>query len=114
MIYFGFAVADSMFEADCLIRHTILTLDEVLHRVGLGVVSCINPNHESTIKAMHSLGIHVPTTESAQSILLQPGDQLIVMGIRGPKRGLAKEYSDEVIAEARFVFKLYEVLGASA
>lgn len=36
-IFFGFAVADSMFSGDCLIRRRVLTLDEVREIIAICV-----------------------------------------------------------------------------
>ena len=49
--YFGFALADSMFNGDCTINRRSLSIEEVKERVAQGVESCCNPSHKATIDA---------------------------------------------------------------
>lgn len=109
-VYFGFALADSMF-SDGLITRRTLPIDEVKAFVESesGVVSCCNPSHGATIDAMNTrfgLGVAIPATPPRVS--LQDGDSVIVMGVRGlPRLTDRHEYTDEEVAGATFVFSLY-------
>ena len=107
-IFFGFALADSMF-SDGLITRRTLSIDEVKTLVTAGVVSCCNPSHQATITAMQSrfnLEVAIPATPPRVS--LQDGDSVIVMGVRGlPRLTDRHEYTDEEVAGATFVFSLY-------
>ena len=107
-VYFGFALADSMF-TDGLITRRTLPIDEVKSLVNTGVESCCNPSHGATIDAMNTrfgLGVAIPATPPRVS--LQDGDSVIVMGVRGlPRLTDRHEYTDEEVAGATFVFSLY-------
>lgn len=113
MIYFGFALADSMFESDCLIARRVISVDEARQRIAAGVVSCCNPSHQATIAAMRQrYGIDVPIPEMPPRVVLRPGDSLIVMGVRGlPRLTDRHEYTEAEIASATFAFTEYHVLG---
>jgi hypothetical protein len=107
-VYFGFALADSMF-SDGLITRRTLSTDEVKTLVQAGVVSCCNPSHQATITAMQSrfnLEVAIPATPPRVS--LQDGDSVIVMGVRGlPRLTDRHEYTESEVAGATFVFSLY-------
>ena len=109
---FGFAIADSMFTADCTIKRQSLTLDDVKAQIG-EVVPCLNPSHTATIVAMNTrFGLDVAIPEIAPKVALGVGDSVIVMGVRGLPRldATRHEYTDDEIAQASFVFTKYTVL----
>ena len=110
-IFFGFALANSMFGKDCDINRHILTIDEVRDLIEAGVIPCLNPSHIATIDAMRSrFGIDVEIPESPPQVCLQSGDSIIVMGVRGlPRLTDRHEYSVEEIEAASFEFVLYSV-----
>ncbi|MDO4700694.1 MAG: hypothetical protein Q4A69_08430 [Moraxella sp.] len=110
--FFGFAIADSMFASDCTITRKSLTADEAKVIISKGVEPCLNPSHQATINAMNSrFDIHVAIPEVAPKVLLQAGDSLLVMGVRGLPRldATRHEYTNDEIASATFVFSLYTV-----
>lgn len=109
--YFGFALADSMFSGECTITRRTLTAEAVKELVQRGVVPCLNPSHEATIKAMQTrFGIDVPIPEKPPQVSLGNGDAVIVMGVRGlPRLTDRHEYTDEEIANATFGFAVYTV-----
>lgn len=108
--YFGFAIADSMFSASCLIARKPLTVDEV-RAMGGELIPCLNPSHSATIKAMEErFGIHVEIPEAPPSVRLESGDSLVVMGVRGlPRLTDRHEYTESEIASASFSFSMYTV-----
>jgi len=110
-IYFGFAIADSMFEGNCLIERRSITLDEVRARLQSGVTSCVNRGHQATIDALRSrfdLDVEIPLEPPRVS--LAPGDTHIVMGVRGLPRLIDRhEYTTEEISGASFAFHAYKV-----
>jgi hypothetical protein len=109
--YFGFALADSMFNGDCIISRRSISVEEVKERVGQGVESCCNPSHKATIDAMSSrFGIEVAIPEAPPRVSLGSGDSVIVMGVRGlPRLTDRHEYTEEEIAKASFLFAEYRV-----
>lgn len=109
--YFGFAMADSMFNGECEIRRMQLSVEEVKVLVADGVQSCLNPSHVPTIKAMQArYGLDVPVPEKAPRVSLGSGDSLLVMGVRGlPRLEGRHEYTEEEINNATFSFALYLV-----
>ncbi len=115
-VFFGFALADSMFGAQSVVidRH-ILSVEDVATIVARGVVSCCNPSHQSTVNAMRSrFGLHVAIPETPPRVDLAVGDAVIVMGVRGlPRLTDRHEYTDEEIAQATFVFSMYTVRQAA-
>ncbi|QQS21001.1 MAG: hypothetical protein IPL87_00375 [Candidatus Moraniibacteriota bacterium] len=50
-IFFGFALADSMFDGAKTIERRLLSVDEAKAVVSQGVESCLNPSHKPTIDA---------------------------------------------------------------
>ncbi len=111
MIYFGFALADSMFAGNCDIRRRVITPAEAREIVEMGVTPCLNPSHAATIAAMRErFGIEVAIPNCAPKVALEPGDGLIVMGVRGLPRLMDRhEYTRGEIEEATFSFSIYEV-----
>ncbi|MDD4761677.1 MAG: hypothetical protein PHZ25_01475 [Candidatus Pacebacteria bacterium] len=109
--YFGFALADSMFNRNCTINRHSLSVEEVKERVARGVESCCNPSHKATIDAMGSrFGIEVTIPEVPPRVSLESGDSIIVMGVRGlPRLTDRHEYTEEEIAKASFLFAEYFV-----
>ena len=111
MKYFGFALADSMFNGDCTITRRVLSVEEVKERVKQGIEPCLNPSHKATIDAMKiRFGIEVPIPETPPRVSLSFGDSVIVMGVRGlPRLTDRHEYTAEEIANANFSFAEYRV-----
>ncbi|MCC2631544.1 MAG: hypothetical protein K0S20_243 [Patescibacteria group bacterium] len=109
--YFGFAVADGMFQGDALIERKVLTVDGAKALIEQGVEPCLNPSHQSTINAMRlRFDIDVPIPATPPRVLLEVGDSVLVMGVRGlPRFTDRHEYTDEEVASATFAFTLYSV-----
>jgi len=111
-IYFGFALADSMFKGNCKIDRKAISVDEVRQLAEEGKLTpCLNPSHQATIDAMHSrfnISIAIPKTPPTVSVGV--GDSLIVMGVRGlPRLTDRHEYTEDEIAGATFTFSIYTV-----
>ncbi len=111
MRFFGFAVADSMFPVQCDVRRQPMSVDEV--RASLDDIQfCLNPSHELTIQAARerfNLPIQVP--DRAPVVKLNPGDEMIVMSVRGlPRLEGRHEYSADEIAAAEFQFGKWTVV----
>lgn len=112
--FFGFALADSMFQGDVQIARRTLTIEAVRELVSVGVVPCLNPSHVATINAMEArYGLVVEIPDRAPQVSLQVGDSVIVMGVRGLPRldATRHEYTEAEIASATFTFSQYTVLG---
>jgi len=112
MKFIGFAIADSMFDGDCVIRRKTLNVEDV-RRISAGdCSSCCNPSHTATINAIKSrYGISVPVPETPPRVKLGRGDSVIVIGVRGlPRLTDRHEYSDEEVAKATFEFSEYTVV----
>jgi len=110
-IYFGFALADSMFVGDCTITRRTVPIEEVKALVAQGVESCCNPSHSATIDAMRSrFGIEVSIPETPPRVALGSGDSVVIMGVRGlPRLTDRHEYTEDEIASATFSFAMYTV-----
>jgi hypothetical protein len=110
--FFGFALADSMFDGACTIERRPLSVDDVKAMVEQGVESCLNPSHKATIDAMRArFGIDVSIPESPPRVAVKVGDAVVVMGVRGlPRLTDRHEYSEDEIAKATFVFTEYRVV----
>lgn len=110
-VYFGFALADGMFNGDCTITREVLTIDQVRQLVEGGVEPCLNPSHVATIKAMNekfNLDVAIPAEPPRVSV--NSGDAVIVMGVRGlPRLTDRHEYTEDEIAQATFIFSKYSV-----
>lgn len=111
-VFFGFALADSMFVGDCTIVRRTLTAEEAREVVQRGVQSCLNPSHAATIAAMRErYGIDVLIPETPPRVELGKDDSMLVMGVRGlPRLTDRHEYTGEEIAKATFSFSLYTVV----
>ncbi len=110
--FFGFALADSMFDGLCIIERRPLSVDEAKALVLQGVESCMNPSHRATIDAMRArFGIDVLIPEAPPRVAVRVGDAVVVMGVRGlPRLTDRHEYSEEEIAKATFLFTEYRVV----
>ena len=111
-MFFGFALADSMFAGDCDIRRRAITADEVRNLAANGELApCLNPSHKPTIAAMRQrYGIDIAMHDAPPRVALAPGDSVIVMGVRGlPRLTDRHEYSAEEIENATFSFAEYTV-----
>lgn len=110
-VFFGFALASSMFFGDCMISRKILSIETTRTIIGAGVVSCLNPSHIATISAMTArYGLDVVIPDRPPSVLLTAGDKVLVMGVRGlPRLTDRHEYTHEEVAKATFEFVLYTV-----
>ena len=112
-MFFGFALADSMFSGDVCINRQVLSLDEVhQYLANPDLVVCLNPSHVATINAMRSrFGIDVAIPERPPQVQLEVGDDLIVVGVRGLSRLTDRhEYTAQEIESATFNFAMYTVL----
>ena len=111
--FFGFALADSMFNGNCTIKRRTLSVDEVKVMAEAGeLIPCLNPSHQATINAMRlRFGIEVEIPETPPRVSVESGDSVIVMGVRGlPRLTDRHEYTDEEIASATFTFSVYTVV----
>lgn len=76
MLYFSFAVADSMFPANCTVTRKPLTAEEAKKVIATATdlgVAC-NPSHQATITAMEKrYGCLVEIPETAPMVKLQSG-----------------------------------------
>lgn len=108
--YFGFALADSMFQGNCVIRRKALSVEEV-KAMEKELAPCLNPSYKAIINAMRSrFGIDVEISEQPPRAVVNSGDSVIVMGIRGlPRLTDRHEYTEEEIAAATFSFSEYTV-----
>lgn len=109
-VYFGFAIADSMFPVRCTATRTPMTVDEV--RAVSAIIPALNPSHTATIAAMrerYGLDIEIPAT--APRVTLKSGDSVIVMSVRGlPRLDATKhEYTNDEIQRATFEFARWDV-----
>lgn len=111
-IFFGFAVADSMFPGDCLISRRAMEVAEVKAMIEQGVEPCLNPSHVATIDAMRKrFNINVAIPETPPKVELRKGDRLVVMGVRGlPRLTDRHEYTEDEVAKATFSSSLYEIV----
>ena len=111
-LFFGFALADSMFEDATTIYRSNLSVEQVKEKLEGNVVSCCNPSHVATINAAkHRFGIDVAIPDSPPRVSLEAGDSIIVMGVRGlPRLTDRHEYSEEEVASATFAFTKYSVV----
>src|SRR5271154_2172161 len=86
-VYFGFAIADSMFPETCIGQRRPISVEEVKALMEAGYISCCNPQHRATNEAAgvrYGLNIEVP--ERAPLVSLKAGDRVIVMSVRGLPR----------------------------
>jgi hypothetical protein len=111
MIWFDFAIADSMFPSSCAIQKLALNTEEAKAYIA-SAKPCLNPSHQATINALTSrFGLDVEIPSVPPKVTLETGDAIVVMGVRGlPRLTDRHEYTAEEIAGASFEFALYEVV----
>ena len=109
--YFGFGIAPSMFPNACNIRKETLTVEQAKEIIGAGVVSCLNPSHKASIDVLENrFGVKVEIPPKAPVVVVQAGEQGLVMGVGGlPRLEGRHEYTAEEIAGAKFNFALFTV-----
>jgi hypothetical protein len=109
--YFGFALASSMFSGDCVISRRVLSSESACKLLSGDFIPCLNPSHKATIAALaERFGVNPPIPEKPPSVVLNAGDSVLVMGVRGlPRLTDRHEYASEEIARATFEFVLYTV-----
>lgn len=113
MIYFGFAIADSMFTENATISRSVLSVEEVREVLSTQKVEMsLNPSHKPTIDAaVTRFGLPITIPEKAPQVKVVKGDKVIVMSVRGlPRLENRHEYTAEEIEKADFVFGVWEVL----
>ena len=112
-VFFGFAIADGMFNGNLDLHREELTVDEAKALIAEGVVPCLNPSHKASIDAMTvKFGIEVEIPATPPQVKLAVGDSIIVMGVRGlPRLTDRHEYSAEEVASATFNFSRWTVTG---
>ena len=113
LVYFGFALADSMFDGNCEISRRELLIDTATGMINAPTtIPCLNPSHIATINAMNSrFGISVEIPPFPPQVHLQKGDSIIVMGVRGlPRLTDRHEYTQEEVDGATFTFNVYTVV----
>ncbi len=115
-LFFGFALADSMFVGDCTITRSVLSPDTAGEMIAIAkqrgdLIPCLNPSHTATIDAMRQrFCIDVAIPDAPPQVQLAQGDGLIVMGVRGlPRLTDRHEYTAGEIDQAAFSFALYTV-----
>lgn len=111
MKFFGFAIADSMFPADCTVkRNAILSVQEVRDYIA-DAQMCVNPSHQPTLEvAKVKYGLEIQVPEKAPQISLKSGDSVVVMSVRGlPRLEGRHEYTTQEIEQAKFAFGLWTV-----
>lgn len=122
-IYFGYALADSMFQeiGDCCIERRQLkdgdeAANEIRRRVNDGgeLIVCLNPSHKTTIQVMAArfpgLAELITIPENPIRVSLSVGDMVVVMGLQGrPRLQDRHEYTQTEINSSDFVFSLYLV-----
>ena len=111
-IYFGFALASSMFSGDVTISRKVISPEMAKNIIEAGIISCINGSHKATIDTLEPRfgisGIEVP--EKPPVVSLQNGDSVLVLGVRGlPRLEDRHHYTDDEVAKATFEFVLYTV-----
>lgn len=111
--FFGFALANGMFDGEQLIHRRPIKVEEVKELAEAGELTpCLNPSHQATIDAMRlRYGINVDIPAQPPKVKLEVYDSVIVMGVQGlPRLTDRHEYTDEEIAQANFEFVEYTVL----
>jgi len=108
--YFGFAISDTMFSGDLTLRRRELNIEQVRELVDKGVISGINPSHKGTVNLLKELRLDVEIPKSPPNVQLGPGDELIVMSVRGlPRLTDRHQYTPEELADAEIEYSLWEI-----
>ena len=109
--YFGFAISDSMFNGNVVVKRNTLTFEEAKALIEEeGVIPCLNPSHKATIDAMVARGISIDIPDTPPRVSLGIGDSMIVMGVRGlPRLTDRHEYTEDEVADATFTFSVWKI-----
>jgi hypothetical protein len=100
-----------MFPPTCNIRKVTLTVEQAKEVIKGGVVPCLNPSHKASIDVMQTrFDISVEIPPKAPTVVVQPGERVLVMGVGGlPRLENRHEYTPEEVAGAKFSFALFTV-----
>jgi len=111
MIFIGLALADSMFNGDCVITRNAVGVEEVRAILADGYSSCCNPSHQATLTALKSrYGLDLVVPETPPKVSLNTGDRVVVLSVRGlPRLTDRHEYTEAEVASATFAFSVYSV-----
>jgi hypothetical protein len=112
-MYFGFALASSMFQGNCTITRRKLSIDDVRNLLSTHqILSCLNKSHEASIQAMtEKFGLEVSLPDTPPKVSLEVGDSIIVMSIQGlPRLTDRAHYTHDEVSQAKFEFVLYTVV----
>ena len=117
-VYFGFAIRDTMFryERKYDITRYPLTVEQAKRLIKLAIereafVPVLDLSHKALISALnYKLKLNIPVPEVAPQVLLQAGDQFVIMQYRGlPPLEDRSRYSKKEIEKADFFFSLWEI-----
>jgi hypothetical protein len=111
--YFGFAIGDSMFPANCaVLKMPLNPTDPSVAEAIATAVPCLNPSHVATIQAMAvRYGLILTVPAKPPQVALVVGDCLIVAGVRDlPRLTDRHEYTAAEIDAATFGFSCYRVV----
>jgi hypothetical protein len=109
-MFFGFAIADSMFSGCHEITREQITA-ETARNLAPSCQSCCNASHSATLAAAEARFGIVIAAQGAPQVSLSPGDSIVVMSVRGlPRLDASRhEYSEAEIASATFAFSRWTV-----
>jgi len=120
MLFFGFAMADGMFDGNNVIERLEITSGQAFSLIQKAIEAgqfspCLNPSHVATIAAMRQrFGIDVPIPETPPKVTLGSDDTLVVMSVRGlPRLTDRREYTAEEISGAKFSFSCWRAAPSS-
>lgn len=112
MLYFGFALSDSMFASlgECSPTRKPLPTEQGLELLKGEFTACLNPSHSATIHALENrFGVVVPIPEKPPLVNLGKGDSLLIFAVKGlPRLTDRHEYTHDEIEKASFSFVLWE------
>lgn len=117
-MFFGFAVADSMFSGNVVLTRRELSAEQAKSLLEGGFTLCLNESHKPTVEAARSrfgIEVTIPAGYKAPQVSLRAGDSLVVMSVRGlPRLDTTRhEYTAEEIGRATFTFSHWTVEGAA-
>lgn len=113
-IFMGLAMSDTMFQENAVLTRRPISREEIVNLLTSGhIIGTFNPSHKASIDALgkrFNIDVSGLIPETPPRVVLNPGDRLIVLSIRGlPRLTDRHEYTEDEVASATFAFGEWSV-----
>lgn len=117
--FISLAISDTMFPDNAEVSKKQMAASEIQERLNKHhnatceedeIVSALNPSHSTTIDAIYKkFNLALPIPMKAPKVVLQTGDELIVIQAQLPRLAEGEVHSAEMVENAKIKFSLWTV-----